>query len=659
MSKVLTFAACATVVILSDVAIASSAKEVFAEVAGSVVVVVAVDGAKPVAQGSGVVVSRNEVATNCHIVSGSKKIAVIQAGDAHGRETYRMTATLAARNDERDLCLLYVEELSGPPGATPVSLGGARDVSVGEEVYAIGAPRGLELSLSRGIVSQLRGAYGKRSAPLIQTDAAVSPGSSGGGLFNENGELIGITSFKYAGDASEGLSFAVPVEWVKELLAVQEEWAACLSSPTAGCMFARARILAEGLTSAYSRADALHWVAEVQLRAGDDVGARATVAEARRTAGQVEDAYSRAQLLRFISNVQARAGDETGARESLAEAIRAAKAIDNPESRRSTLAYIAEGQARAGDTAGTLRTAGQLDLPYATYALRDIAGAQARRGDITGALGTAGRIDDVQQHAMVLNSIIEVQIQTGDITGALSMVERIEDVFQRERSLNTIAEARAKNGDITGAMQTAKKINHYPHLRSIVLRKIAEAQAKAGNITEALRTADFIADWRPHAMALGTIARVQAQSGEGTGARATIARAMQSAERVGNAADRTNALVHISKAQDEAGDSRGAETTLRKATGNAGHIDLKFSRNSALWKVAEARAMRGDVAEAYKTADRIERKNVRSFALQAIAEAQAFAGDVAGGLKTLDRIDSKFWRALALARFAARITETE
>lgn len=69
MSKVLRFAACAIVLILSDVANAGSAKEVFAEVAGSVVVVLAVDGTEPVAQGSGVVVSRNEVATKLRVSS--------------------------------------------------------------------------------------------------------------------------------------------------------------------------------------------------------------------------------------------------------------------------------------------------------------------------------------------------------------------------------------------------------------------------------------------------------------------------------------------------------------------------------------------------------------------------------------------------------------
>ena len=121
-------------------------------------------------------------------------------------------------------------------------------MSVGEDVYAIGAPRGMELSLSRGIVSQLRGDYGKRAAPLIQTDVAISPGSSGGGLFNGQGELIGITTFKISGGGSEGLSFALPVEWVKEIvkssIAARDtalKQVACFWSPTAHCLLAIAQ----------------------------------------------------------------------------------------------------------------------------------------------------------------------------------------------------------------------------------------------------------------------------------------------------------------------------------------------------------------------------------------------------------------------------------
>ena len=194
---------------------AKSAAEVFAEVAPSVVVVLALDDkGETVAQGSGVVVGKNEVATNCHVIENAQSVAVRQAADSGGGETYRMDSRILTRDGERDLCLLFVDDLSVPPAAPVAAMGAAKGLAVGEEVYAIGAPKGLELSMSRGIVSQLRGVHGKRAAPLVQTDAAISPGSSGGGLFNADGELVGITTFKWRG---ESLNFAIPAEWVGEL----------------------------------------------------------------------------------------------------------------------------------------------------------------------------------------------------------------------------------------------------------------------------------------------------------------------------------------------------------------------------------------------------------------------------------------------------------
>lgn len=78
-------------------------------------------------------------------------------------------------------------------------------------MYAVGSPRGLELTISDGIISQLRGEH----TNLIQTTASISPGSSGGGLFNLRGELIGITTFNVTG--GQNLNFALPVEWLENL----------------------------------------------------------------------------------------------------------------------------------------------------------------------------------------------------------------------------------------------------------------------------------------------------------------------------------------------------------------------------------------------------------------------------------------------------------
>ena len=190
VTRHLMIAACVAAVILPGAADGRFSRNVFGDVSNGVVVVIASESpGVPNTQGSGIVVGRTEVVTNCHVVSGPVEVAVRRTAGGRGRESWQTAAKLIKRNEERDLCLLFVEGLSDWPAATPVSFGHTRDVSIGDEVYAIGAPHGLELSLSRGVISQLRGDHGH--APLIQTDAATSPGSSGGGLFNETGELIG------------------------------------------------------------------------------------------------------------------------------------------------------------------------------------------------------------------------------------------------------------------------------------------------------------------------------------------------------------------------------------------------------------------------------------------------------------------------------------
>src|SRR5208337_164491 len=124
-----------------------------------------------------------------------------------GRGKQAIPATLKAGNPEVDLGLLTAPGLE----AEPARLGWAGELKVGESVYAVGAPQGLELSLSEGIVSQLRGG----PPPLIQTTVAISPGSSGGGLFNAAGELVGIITFYLK--EGQNLNFALPVEWIGEV----------------------------------------------------------------------------------------------------------------------------------------------------------------------------------------------------------------------------------------------------------------------------------------------------------------------------------------------------------------------------------------------------------------------------------------------------------
>lgn len=179
---------------------ARTASEVFALASPSVVVVTTANAQyQPLSQGSGVAMPGQVVATNCHVLAKAAWIVVSERDEARPASLYKV-------DTDRDVCLLRVPGLIAPPAR----LGSSASLRVGDPVYAIGTPRGLELTLSEGIVSSFRG---QGRARLIQTTAPISPGSSGGGLFDAQGQLVGLPSFLL--QESQQLNFAVPVEWVK------------------------------------------------------------------------------------------------------------------------------------------------------------------------------------------------------------------------------------------------------------------------------------------------------------------------------------------------------------------------------------------------------------------------------------------------------------
>lgn len=188
--------------LMASPAHANTPEQIFAQGSPSVVVVDIFDAkGKSIGLGSGVVIGSGQVITNCHVAQKGKGLQVRQSG-----KTFK--ATLQYADPDRDLCQLNVPDLQ----VTPVTLGTAKKLMVGQRVYAIGAPAGLELTLSEGLISSLRMYEGSQ---YIQTSAAISPGSSGGGLFDDQGRLIGITTFYLA--AGQNLNFALPVDWISEL----------------------------------------------------------------------------------------------------------------------------------------------------------------------------------------------------------------------------------------------------------------------------------------------------------------------------------------------------------------------------------------------------------------------------------------------------------
>jgi len=141
-------------------------REIYEKVALSVVVVQSeVSSEGPSRQGSGVVIAIDEVITNCHVLNPGGRHFV-------SRGSKKFSATLRYADSKRDLCQLRSTALS----AQPVQIGTVRSARPGDRVFAIGAPKGLELSISEGLVSALREEDGSQ---LIQTTAQISPTQSG------------------------------------------------------------------------------------------------------------------------------------------------------------------------------------------------------------------------------------------------------------------------------------------------------------------------------------------------------------------------------------------------------------------------------------------------------------------------------------------------
>ncbi len=179
-----------------------SPQELYKRLSPSVFVVETLNASgSVVVTGSAVAVASNEVVTNRHVIEEGVSWRLKRSS-----QTWPLTITHL--DPDHDLCQLKAEALA----ARPVLVRSSTALAVGERVFAIGAPEGLELTMSEGLVSGLR-EY--ENAHLIQTSAAISPGSSGGGLFDAQGRLVGITTFFLK--EGQNLNFALPGEWVQAL----------------------------------------------------------------------------------------------------------------------------------------------------------------------------------------------------------------------------------------------------------------------------------------------------------------------------------------------------------------------------------------------------------------------------------------------------------
>jgi S1-C subfamily serine protease len=170
----------------------------------------------PTGTGSGFVWdTAGHIVTNFHVVIGATGVLVT----LHDGQQFE--AQKVATYADKDIAVLTID---APTGALhPVTLGSSHDLLVGQKVYAIGNPYGLDYTLTHGIISALerdmQGIGGRRISSVIQTDAAINPGNSGGPLLDSAGRLIGMNTMIFSeSGSSAGLGFAVPVDTIRDVV---------------------------------------------------------------------------------------------------------------------------------------------------------------------------------------------------------------------------------------------------------------------------------------------------------------------------------------------------------------------------------------------------------------------------------------------------------
>ena len=189
----------------------------------------------PIGLGSGFIIHPDGyVVTNDHVVAGERIISITRFRKGENeliKESYD-NVRIVATGGNIDLALLKIEGQPEGKVFPSVALGDSRELRQGERVFAIGSPLGLERSVSEGIVSLRNRIIQARLH--IQTTAEISPGNSGGPLFNYRGQVVGVNNMKVVSTGAEGLGFSIPVRQLKTFLENRDAFAFDPRNPNAG-----------------------------------------------------------------------------------------------------------------------------------------------------------------------------------------------------------------------------------------------------------------------------------------------------------------------------------------------------------------------------------------------------------------------------------------
>ena len=180
-------------------------------------------GSTATAEGSGIIISEDGyILTNNHVVSSASSSSYYSLGEATKisvylyNDTTAYEASIVGTDEETDLAVIKIDKT----GLTAAELGDSDSVAVGEFAMAVGNPLGMQSSITAGVISgvnrEVTDSDGK-TFTVIQTDAAINSGNSGGALVNSQGQVIGINTLKVSATGVEGMGFAIPINSAKPI----------------------------------------------------------------------------------------------------------------------------------------------------------------------------------------------------------------------------------------------------------------------------------------------------------------------------------------------------------------------------------------------------------------------------------------------------------
>lgn len=194
----------------------------------------------PSGTGSGFIIHPDGYAiTNAHVIQGETKLRAtlyLQEPTSTGAGELRRIdiddCEIVAVNSHVDLAMIKIKRIDGKPFPY-VYVQGEDELAAGQPVFAIGAPLGLERTLSSGVIATTARSF--EGLTYIQTTAQINPGNSGGPLFNDRGEVIGVTNMKLT--FGEGLGFAIPARYVRDFVANRDAFGYDKNNPNSGHMY--------------------------------------------------------------------------------------------------------------------------------------------------------------------------------------------------------------------------------------------------------------------------------------------------------------------------------------------------------------------------------------------------------------------------------------